>query len=55
MTKKYDIIETTTVETLWGGEVTRKKIKDDYVFVGIYDTLNLTMMNECKIKTCTPS
>lgn len=30
MTKKYDIIETTTVETLWGDEVTRKKIKDDY-------------------------
>ena len=30
MAKKYDIIETTTVETLWGGEVTRKKIKDDY-------------------------
>lgn len=30
MTKRYDIIETTTVETLWGGEVTRKKIKDTY-------------------------
>jgi hypothetical protein len=30
MAKKYDIIETTTVETRWGGEVTRKKIKDTY-------------------------
>ena len=29
MTKKYDIIETTTIETRWGETVTRKKIKDE--------------------------
>ena len=30
MTKKYDIIETTTIETRWGETVTRKKIKDEF-------------------------
>jgi len=34
MAKKYDIIETTTVETRWGGEVTRKK-NQRHVFQGL--------------------